>query len=158
MYKRQIQIREIAPRDMVKVLTKLQELGLTARGSGVDNVRNITASPTAGIDCNEIYDTRVLANQLQHHIQHHRELYGLPRKFNIAFDGGGAISSLEDTNDIGFSAVRVAEGKAVAPGVYFRMQLGGITGHGDFARDTGLLILPEQCIACLLYTSPSPRD
>src|ERR1700738_5356807 len=49
-----IQIREIAPKHIVKVLLKLQELGLTSRGSGVDNVRNITASPTAGIDPAEI--------------------------------------------------------------------------------------------------------
>ena len=34
-------------------------------------------------------------------------MYGLPRKFNIAFDGGGRVPVLEDTNDIGFAAVRV---------------------------------------------------
>src|SRR5215468_6819545 len=45
-----IQIREIPPRHMVKCLLKLQEIGLTSRGSGVDNVRNITATPTAGFD------------------------------------------------------------------------------------------------------------
>ena len=73
-------------------------------------------------------------------------MYGLPRKFNIGFDGGGTIAVLEDTNDIGFSAVRVAEGKAVPPGVYFRMALGGITGHKDFARDTGVLLKPEECV------------
>src|ERR1043165_2769429 len=32
-----IQVREIAPRNLVQVLTRLQSLGLTARGSGVDN-------------------------------------------------------------------------------------------------------------------------
>ena len=50
------QVREIAPRNMVKCLLKLQEIGLTARGSGVDNVRNITATPTAGIDRHELID------------------------------------------------------------------------------------------------------
>jgi ferredoxin-nitrite reductase len=45
-----VQIREIAPMNLVNVLTHLQSLGLTAKGSGVDNVRNITASPTAGFD------------------------------------------------------------------------------------------------------------
>src|SRR5581483_3371681 len=48
-----IQIRELAPRNLVNVLTRLQSLGLTSRGSGVDNVRNITASPTAGFDPQE---------------------------------------------------------------------------------------------------------
>jgi ferredoxin-nitrite reductase len=74
-------------------------------------------------------------------------MYGLPRKFNIAFDGGGAISALEDTNDIGFTAVRVGEGKTVPAGIYFRVAFGGITGHKDFAIDEGLLLRPDQCVS-----------
>jgi ferredoxin-nitrite reductase len=35
---------------------------------------------------------------------------------------------------------------AVPEGVYFRMQLGGITGHGDFACDTGILLTPDECL------------
>jgi ferredoxin-nitrite reductase len=142
-----LQIREIRPKHMVDVLTSLQDLGLTSRGSGADNIRNVTGSPTAGIDPQELIDTRPLAHELHHYILNHRELYGLPRKFNIAFDGGGRISVLEDTNDIGFAAVAVGAGEAVPEGVYFRMQLGGITGHGDFARDAGVVVKPEECLA-----------
>jgi ferredoxin-nitrite reductase len=147
-----LQIRQIGPKSTIDVLMGLHELGIINRGAGADNIRNITASPTAGIDPQELIDTRPLARRLHHYILNHRELYGLPRKFNIAFDGGGIISALEDTNDIGFVAVRVgegrkdAEGKAIESGVYFRMQLGGITGHKDFARDTGLLLTPEECV------------
>ena len=141
-----LQIRQIGPKHTADVLMGLHDLGIIPRGSGADNIRNITASPTAGIDLRELIDTRPLARQMHHYILHHREMYGLPRKFNIAFDGGGAISALEDTNDIGFAAVLVEEGKSVEAGVYFRVQLGGITGHKDFARDTGLLLRPDQCI------------
>ncbi len=141
-----LQIREIRAGDAIHFLESLQEGGFVARGSGADNIRNVTGSATAGIDPHELYDTRELSRQMHHYILNHREMYGLPRKFNIAFDGGGAISSLEDTNDIGFSAVRVPEGKAVAPGVYFRVAFGGITGHKDFAIDEGLLLTPQQCI------------
>src|SRR5262249_7527341 len=150
------------------VLTKLLEIGLTARGSGVDNVRNITASPTAGIDPAELMDTRPLAKALHYYILNHRDLYGLPRKFNVAFDGGGSVSVVAETNDIGFVAVGIkasASGRTlpqsgtdarsagpdqrqafgarplagalgqpalpgeIEPGVYFRAELAGITGH-----------------------------
>ena len=141
-----LQIREIAPKSAPNLLMGIQELGLTSRGSGADNIRNITGSPTAGIDRQELIDTRPLCRALHFHILNHRELYGLPRKFNIAFDGGGSIGVLEDTNDIGFAAVEVAAGKAVSPGIYFRVQFGGITGHGDFARDAGIVVSPEHCI------------
>lgn len=147
------QLRECKPRDIVKVLTRVQDLGLTSKGSGADNIRNITATPTAGFDRAEILDVRPYAQAVHHYILNHRDLYGLPRKFNIAFDGGGTISAAADTNDIGFFAVRVGAGSqlagapAVAPGIYFRVALGGITGHKDFARDTGLLIKPSEAVA-----------
>lgn len=142
-----LQIREIHPENILAVLTALEDLGLCSRGAGADNIRNITGTPTAGIDAQEIIDTRPLARDLHHHILNHRELYGLPRKFNIAFDGGGTISSLEDTNDIGFAAVRVARDQQAAEGVYFRVLLGGITGHGDFARDAGVILEPRDCLS-----------
>ncbi len=141
-----LQIREIGAAQAVDLLLAVQALGLTSRGSGADNIRNITGSPTAGIDPQEIVDTRPLCAAMHHYILNHREMYGLPRKFNIAFDGGGRVPVLEDTNDIGFVACRVTGGAGFEPGVYFRLQLGGITGHLDFAFETGILLKPEECV------------
>src|SRR6516162_4825238 len=141
-----LQIREIGAAYPIAVLTAIDELGLTSRGSGADNIRNLTGSPAAGIDPQELIDTRPLTRELYHYILNHRELYGLPRKFNIAFDGGGCLGVLEDTNDIGFTAVAVGPEKPVPAGVYFRMQLGGITGHGVFARDSGVLLFPHEVV------------
>ncbi|MBW8782295.1 MAG: NirA family protein [Verrucomicrobia bacterium] len=150
------QLRELKPRDLIKVLTRVQDLGLTSRGSGADNVRNVTASPNSGFDPDELIDVRPFAKGIHHYILNQRDLYGLPRKFNIAFDNGGSLSAAVDTNDIGFFAVRVTEKSlaqggpglpACEPGIYFRVHLGGISGHGDFARDTGLLIKPAEAVA-----------
>lgn len=170
------QLREFKPKHIVGVLTRIQDLGLSARGSGADNIRNITATPTTGFDRDELIDVRPFAKALSHYILNHRDLFGLPRKFNIAFDSGGSISAAADTNDIGFFAVRVSEKSlaaaaastseisnlnspisashsptpslphSLAPGIYFRVELGGISGHGDFARDTGLLLAPDELV------------
>ncbi len=145
-----LQLREIPVSKPPEVLSSLSDLGIIARGSGADNIRNITASPTAGFDPEEWYNTLPLAKQMQQYISNHREMYHLPRKFNIAFDGGGAISTLADTNDIGFQVVRVDETNAtenLPTGTYFRVQLAGITGHQQFASDCGWIIAPDQCIA-----------
>jgi ferredoxin-nitrite reductase len=141
-----LQLRQIAAGNPMNVVTALLDLGIITRGSGADNIRNVTGSPTAGIDPNEIYDTRPLTSAMHHYILQHPEMYGLPRKFNIAFDGGGTISALAETNDVGFFAVHVDEGSGVPAGVYFRLELGGITGHKDFARDCGVLLSPQQCV------------
>ncbi|HZQ43022.1 MAG TPA: NirA family protein [Acidobacteriaceae bacterium] len=142
-----VQIREFEPRSIVDVLNTVQKLGMSSRGSGADNIRNITASPISGYDAHELIDVQPLADGLQNYISNSRDLYGLPRKFNIAIDSGGAISTLADTNDIGFVAVRVGENKSVPEGVYFRVLLCGITGHKQFATDCGLLLRPDQLLA-----------
>lgn len=139
-----LQIREIEAKDAVAVLEAIQDLGLCSRGSGADNIRNVTGTPTAGIDPQELIDTRPYAREWHFHILNERALYGLPRKFNVAFDGGGLIPVLEDTNDIGFQAVAVQDGFDITPGIWFRLMLGGITGHKDFARDAGVVIKPEN--------------
>jgi len=134
-----LQLREIPAEKGPEVVMRLGELGLLPRGTGADNIRNITASPTAGIDPAELVDTRPLVRALHHHILNSRDLFGLPRKFNISVSGGGAVEVLQETNDIALTAV------ATPGGVRFRLTLGGITGHRDFARPTGVLV--EECEA-----------
>jgi len=139
-----LQVREVEAKNAVAMVEAIQDLGLCSRGSGADNIRNVTGTPTAGIDPQELIDTRPYAREWHFHILNERALYGLPRKFNVGFDGGGVIPVLEDTNDIGFQAVVVRDGFGVEPGVWFRLMLGGITGHKDFARETGVVVRPAD--------------
>jgi ferredoxin-nitrite reductase len=139
-----LQVREIPPRNTVALIEGIQDLGLCSRGSGADNIRNVTGTPTAGIDPQELIDTREYARQWHYHILNDRSLTGLPRKFNVAFDGAGKIAVLEDTNDIAFAAIEVKDGFGVEPGVWFRLGIGGITGHKDFAKETGIIVRPED--------------
>ena len=137
-----LQIRLIPAAKGPEVIERLGDLGILPKGTGADNIRNITANPTAGIDPNELVDVRPIVRALHVHILHSRDLFGLPRKFNISLDGGGRIAVLEDTNDVGFSACTVAGESAPV----FRLALGGITGHRDFARDTGVVVEPGMVV------------
>ena len=53
-----LQMREIKPENAVTMIEAIQDLGLYSRGSGADNIRNVTGTPTAGIDPQELIDTR----------------------------------------------------------------------------------------------------
>lgn len=142
-----LQFREVAPRNVLNVLFALNDAGLSCHGSGADSARNITASPTAGFDVQELIDLAPYATRISHRIKATRELQAIPRKFNIAFDNGGTISCVSDTNDIAFQAVEVGENAdGIAPDIYCRILLGGITGHKDFARDTGVLCSPADSV------------
>ena len=138
-----LQIRMIPAERAAEVVMRLGEIGLLPRGAGADNVRNITASPTVGIDRNEWVDTRPIVRALHHHILNTRDLFGLPRKFNISLDGGGSVGVLEETNDIALSVVRIGEE------FRFRLGLGGITGHRDLATASDVALLPSEIVkAC----------
>ncbi len=133
-----LQMRLIQPKDCPEFLQRIQNVGLHTRGAGADNIRNLTANPTAGIDPHELLDVMPLCNELAHIIINDRSFYDLPRKFNIAFDGGGLIGTVEDTNDIGAKAVKIDDE------IFFRIALGGATGHKAFARDLGVLVKPSE--------------
>jgi ferredoxin-nitrite reductase len=139
------QIRLIEPKHCPEVLRRIQGCGLHSRGAGADNIRNITMNPCAGLDPCELIDVHPLVNELATLIIASKEFYDLPRKFNIAYDGGGLVSSVEDTNDIGASAVRITTNDTgIDPGIWFRIALGGVTGHQTFASDWGVIVQPGQ--------------
>lgn len=132
------QMRLIEPKNCPEFLRRIQAVGLHTRGAGGDNIRNLTMNPTAGIDPVELIDVKPFLLDLGQAIINDRVYYGLPRKFNIAYDGGGLIGSVEDTNDIGVKAVKIGEE------IFFRIALGGATGHKAFANDLGVIVPPAE--------------
>ena len=54
-----LQVREIPPKHSVALIEGIQDLGLCSRGTGADNIRNVTGTPTAGIDPQELLDTQI---------------------------------------------------------------------------------------------------
>jgi ferredoxin-nitrite reductase len=101
-----LQLRGIRLEDIPEILNRLQQAGMTCVQSGMDNVRNITGSPVAGIDADELIDTRGIIRNLQDMITSNGEgnlaLSNLPRKFNIAVAGGRDNSVHAEINDLGF--------------------------------------------------------
>src|SRR5205085_10207510 len=76
-----LQLRLIQPKDAPEVLRRIQSVGLHTRGAGADNIRNLTANPTAGLDPHELIDVQPLCQELGQIILNDRSFYDLPRKF-----------------------------------------------------------------------------
>jgi ferredoxin-nitrite reductase len=100
------QLRGIRLEDIPAICDQLSQAGLTSVQSGMDNVRNITGSPVAGLDAHELIDTRGLVRNLQDVITNNGKgnlaLSNLPRKFNIAVAGGRDNSVHAEINDLGY--------------------------------------------------------
>ncbi len=101
-----LQLRGILIEDIPDIFQRLAQAGLTSMQSGMDNVRNITGSPVAGLDADEMFDTRQLVRDVQDMITNagegNAEFTNLPRKFNIAIEGGRDNSIHAEINDIAF--------------------------------------------------------
>jgi Sulfite reductase, beta subunit (hemoprotein) len=101
-----IQLRGINFSDIPDIFNKFHKVGLTTIQSGMDNIRNITGDPVAGLDADEFYDTRELVQQIQDMLTNNGEgnpeFSNLPRKFNIAITGGRDNSVHAEINDLAF--------------------------------------------------------
>ncbi|MEA5576063.1 precorrin-3B synthase [Anabaena sp. UHCC 0451] len=154
-----LQIREIKQEINIEVLQRLQNLGLGSINPAVDHLRNIMTSPTAGIDNQELIDTRPLVKAWDEYITANSHLGGLSAKFSVCFDGGGKLSVKNCPNDITFVAVLGDEGGRKEPkffptgkwglnSVYFILNICA-SEKGKLATNTGILLHPEECIPVL---------
>ena len=137
-----IQIREIKQGINIQVLEKLQALGLASTNASVDHIRNIMTSPTAGIDTQELIDTRPLVKAWEKYITAHSHLSQLSAKFSVCFDGGGKISVKDRPNDIILAA------ELINSNIHWRLYL-SYGEKGEPAKDTGTLLKPVEIIAVL---------
>ena len=101
-----LQLRGVHLEDIPDIFARMEAVGLTSIQSGMDDVRNITGSPVAGIDAKELIDTRELVQAVQDMITNGGEgnydFTNLPRKFNIALEGSTDNSVHAEINDIAF--------------------------------------------------------
>ncbi|MFM2079741.1 MAG: Ferredoxin--nitrite reductase [Cyanobacteriota bacterium] len=148
-----LQLRGLLLEDMAPLLSAMEAVGLTSRQSGHDNPRNITGNPLAGIDPEEIVDTRPLVAAIQERLLADDAPRNLPRKFNIAV--GGAADSFLLHNDLAFlPADREGElGFTVMVGGFFSAQRNelaiplGVWLRGDQLPGFSLAVLRhfERC-------------
>ncbi len=126
-----IQIHYVKLENTPDLMRKLEAVGLTTREACGNTVRNVTASPSAGVDPKEAFDVTPYALAMTYHLLRNPINQNLPRKFKIAFDGGGVMTALPMMHEIGLIA-RVRDGKRG-----FEVFIGG--GLGSSPRIAKLL-------------------
>ena len=142
-----LQLRWIAIGDAPWALQRLAAAGLNTQQSGMDNVRNVVGCPLAGLDADELIDTRPLAARLQQAIVGHKRYSNLPRKFNLAIGGCREDCVRARTHDLAFApAVRAEDGEDGAAG--FNVLAGGAMGgrEPELARPLDVFAAPREVV------------
>ena len=119
----EVQLYGIEEQDVIPVLRKLKEIGLSCQGGGGNSVRNIIANYDSGISTKEVFDVQPCLLALAERLLRESDSRELPRKMKIAFSSLAEEAAFGFIQDIGFIAHLNAEGKQG-----FRVYIGGGLG------------------------------
>ena len=132
-------------------LLDLQDYGLASSESSTDGLRNIMASPSAGIDAHAKINTIPLVKAWNFYLLQHPELAILSNKFSICFDGGETIRVSDRPNDICLVAVKIDRE------IYFDLHL-GLGDRGDSPSSVNVLISQQQVLEVLAALTEVYRE
>jgi precorrin-3B synthase len=110
-------LRGITEAALPALQAALDALGLLDADAATESVRNIVASPLAGLDPTAPVEVLPLVRALDARLAADRALHALPGKFGFLVDGGGLLPLDGITADIGFVARSGAEFRVLLAGV-----------------------------------------
>ncbi|WP_339649085.1 HEPN domain-containing protein [uncultured Salegentibacter sp.] len=128
-----IQIHHVSLDRTPELWAQLERDDITLREACGNTVRNVTASPTAGIDVNEPFDVSPYAHGTFQFFLRNPICQEMGRKFKISFSSSDEDTALSYIHDLGFIA-KLKDGKRG-----FKVMLGGGLGsqprHADELYD-----------------------
>jgi precorrin-3B synthase len=114
-----LQVRGVSEKSLPGLIDRLEQLGLLDQDPDAESVRNVIASPLAGLDTTALIDIRPIVRELERTLAGDRALHALPGKFGFLVDDGGAVDLASVAIDVRFEAFQSAAGVA------FAVQAGG---------------------------------
>jgi nitrite reductase (NADH) large subunit len=160
--RQQIQLRWFTLGNVPEIWRRLEDVGLSSKQTGMDNVRGVCGCPVAGLTPHELLDASGVIRELDDMIVGSKDFSNLPRKFNVTVTGCMENCCHPETQDIGLvPAYRELEGRQVNG---FNVLVGGKQGSGGYRPATPLdVFVPptEAARFCAeivrLYSGHGPR-
>lgn len=140
-----------------KAIARLNEAGLTTSGACGDITRNVCGCPVAGVDPNEIYDTRQIVRDVTSYFLDNKAFSDLPRKYKISISGCPIHCNQPEINDLGIQAVRRFVNGKVEVGFHVRVG-GGLSTQPYFAQRLDMWVKPEQILPVCIGVTEIFRD
>jgi sulfite reductase beta subunit-like hemoprotein len=126
-------------------IAHLAAVGLTTTGACGDITRNICGCPVAGIDPNEMYDTRQIVLDATNYFLGNKDFSDLPRKYKISISGCPIHCNQPEINDLGIQAVKRRRNGGDEIGFHVRVG-GGLSTQPHFAQKLDVFVKPEQIV------------
>lgn len=133
-----IQLHFVKLKDSPALWAELEESDVTLREACGNTVRNVTASPDAGVNPNEPFDVTPYAHTLTHFFLRNPICQDMGRKMKIAFTADESDTAMTYFHDIGFIP-KIEQGKRG-----FKIVVGGGLGAVAMTAQTAHEFLPEE--------------
>lgn len=133
-----IQIHFVSLDRTPELWTRLEEDGITIREACGNTVRNVTASPTAGIDINEPFDVSPYAYETFKYLLRNPVNQEMGRKFKISFSSTEEDTAYSFIHDLGFIP-RIKDGQRG-----FKVVIGGGLGANPYLALPAFEFLEED--------------
>ncbi len=137
-----IQIHYVSLDKTPELWAKLEQDQITLREACGNTVRNITASPIAGIDPKEPFDVSPYAQRMFEYFLRNPVCQEMGRKFKISFSSNEDDSAFSFIHDLGFIPKLVQENGQAHRG--FKVLLGGGLGAQPMYAQVAHEFLPEN--------------
>ncbi|MES2795227.1 MAG: nitrite reductase [Bacteroidota bacterium] len=133
-----VQIHFVSLDRTPQLWAELEQDEITLREACGNTVRNVTASPTAGIEPNELFDVSPYADAVFNYFLRNPICQEMGRKFKIAFSNTDADTALSYMHDLGFIP-KIQDGKRG-----FKVMVGGGLGAQPLLAFVGYEFLEED--------------
>lgn len=140
-----------------KAIERLAADGLTTVGACGDITRNICGCPVAGVDPNEIYDTRAIVTEVTNYFLGNKDFSDLPRKYKVSISGCAIHCNQPEINDLGIQAVKRYRDGQVEVGFHVRVG-GGLSTQPHLAQQLNMFITAEQVLPVCIAVTEIFRD
>lgn len=152
-----VQYHWLRVEDLPDIFRRLGEVGLHSYEACGDCPRTIVGNPLAGLDADELIDTRPIVEALEKEFLLNREFSNLPRKYKISVSSSIYNPANAQINDLSFTpAVKEIDGEEV---VGFHVWVGGgLSNRPHLAQQLDIFVRPEQVVDVAVGITKVFRD
>ncbi|SDX29330.1 nitrite/sulfite reductase [Paenibacillus sp. CF384] len=152
-----IQYHWLKVEDLPDIFNRLEAVGLYSYEACGDCPRTIVGNPLAGIDRDELMDTRELVEQVNDFYLMNRDFSNLPRKYKMSISSNIYNNAHAEINDIAFTpATKVIDGEEV---IGFHVYVGGgLSAKPHLAKELDMFVRPEDVLKVSIGVTTIFRD
>lgn len=141
--------------DFPEIVARLKAVGISPVGACGDIARNVVACPVAGLNPEEILDTRPATQAIHDHFLGNPDYSNLPRKYKLAVSACPEQCVQPEIHC--FALVATRDPKTGAPGYGLRVG-GGLSTQPHFGQWCDTFFAPEQALDAAIAVTKLYRD